>query len=70
MKKQAGLFLVAALVQMGAAHADDSVFVREVPDQSTRHNHFRVEFQANTESPELGRAWLKAFYSQYFVHCH
>ncbi|HWU42721.1 MAG TPA: hypothetical protein VN132_04755, partial [Bdellovibrio sp.] len=64
MKKQTGLLLTATLMQMGLAHAGDSIFVKEIADHSTSSNRVHVEFRANTESPELGRAWLTASYSQ------
>ncbi len=59
-------FLVAASIffQMSLAGAQGATFEKEVPDQSSTGRALKVEFKANTENPELGRAWLFAYYDQ------
>lgn len=65
MYKQVSLLVaIAALFQISTASAHGAAFEKDIPDQSSTRRHLKVEFKANTENPELARAWLFAYYDQ------
>lgn len=63
MNRTTGLLVSAAMLVSSAAFAG-TVFEKDIADNSNNNRHLKVEFKANTENPELGRAWIRAYYSE------
>lgn len=50
-----------------SARAQDPVFEKILPDQSTMYRSLKLKYDVNLDRPELKRAWLKAYYEEPFL---